>query len=196
MVLDWAGYPVQPDVFANYEHDTHFRCFQDETDPSLSAHIRLLLALKTRRDSSQYTSWVEKILKFVRDYQLNHAWTDKWHTSPFYLHSASIPALHAVDDVIASVHLQEVLGSQHSDGGWGYFGSSTLEETAYALQSLLYWHCHVSKIDKQVLTAGVAYLSLNMQKRQPSLWIGKCLYTPSNVVRAAVLSALHMYATL
>ena len=45
------------------------------------------------------------------------------------------------------------------------------------------------------MAAAAQHLRLHYNDNQlSSLWIGKSLYTPHNVVRAAVLSALHGYA--
>ena len=195
-VLDWGGYPVKTDVFASYEQDACFRCYPDETDPSLSANIRLLLALNTRPDAPHYADWVAKIVTFIQGYQMPHPWTDKWHTSPFYLSSISIPALAAVDYDLAAAQVHDILRSQKTDGGWGHFGFSTAEETAYALQSLLYWHCNIAKIENMCLRAATQYLSLHRYDRHVPLWIGKCLYMPPTLVGAAILAALNTYATL
>ena len=45
-VLRWGGYPVNTDIFAQFEEEDHFRCFPGEVDPSISATLRLVDALK------------------------------------------------------------------------------------------------------------------------------------------------------
>lgn len=196
-VLNWAGYPVSPQAFSYYEEADHFRCFADESDPSLSAHIRLLAALKMCPDYPETLRWIEKILGFLAEHaKANRAWTDKWHSSPFYLRSIAVSALHKLDNGLAAEHLRWILKTQHEDGGWGYFQRSTSEETAYALHALLYWHCHVAAVDTASIEQGVRYLLRHLDARKTPLWIGKCLYTPPQVVQAAILSALHCYAML
>ncbi len=198
VVLHWAGYPVDLSVFAYYEEADHFRCYIDETDPSLSAHIRLLAALKASPDDPDAVRWTKKILAFLQDHaQGNKVWTDKWHISPFYLRAAAVAALHTVDDQLAAEHFKWIVKNQHDDGGWGYYGVSTPEETAYALQAILHWHQHVEAVDDSCMTYAAQYLAahLNDSSYVP-LWIGKCLYTPQQVVHAAVLSALQGYVHL
>jgi len=196
MVLDWAGYAVRPEVFASYERETHFICFSDETDPSLSAHIRLLRALGSRSVGAGHEAWIAKILAFIQDFQVGHPWTDKWHASPYYVYGVCIPTLQPFDRELTSGHVRYILASQREDGGWGYFGKSTAEETAYAFQALLYWQRHVGGVDLGQLGAAAGYLSAHRNDRHTALWIGKCLYTPPLVVQAAILSALYSYSTL
>ena len=49
-VLRWGGYPVSPRIFKHYEGKDHFYCYHGETNPALSAQIRLLAALNPCRD--------------------------------------------------------------------------------------------------------------------------------------------------
>ncbi len=195
-VLRLAGYPVSPTVFETYEADEHFLCFPGETNPSVSAHVRLLSALQLCEDYPRYPQWVEKVLRVLRRFDENGSfWWDKWHASPYYVTSAALGALHGLADDLAHSRLKWILRTQNDDGGWGYLGTSTLEETAYCLEALLIWDRTVQRIDPSLLAAAAQFLQQNLGKiPYMPLWIGKSLYTPYVPVKAAVLGALFAYA--
>jgi halimadienyl-diphosphate synthase len=90
-----------------------------------------------------------------------------------------------------------IIKTQRPDGGWGYYGGSTSEETAYCLKALLHWHAHVDNVDEDVLAVAANYLQYHLDDQNyPPLWIGKCLYMPYYPVRSAILMALHHYRQL
>lgn len=196
-VLNWAGYNVSPDVFAYYEVAEHFLCYPEETNPALSAHVRLLAALRMCQNELDYPAWVSKIVNVLHKFDDNGSyWWDKWHVSPYYVSGVAVNALHGIDDHLAYSRLKWILRTQNDDGGWGYLGTSTAEETAYCLEALLRWHVNVTSIDRSLLDAAAEYLWKNFPERQhPPLWIGKSLYYPSGPVKAAVLGALYSYTT-
>ncbi len=197
-VLNWGGYDVSSDVFGYYEAEDHFLCYPEETNPALSAHVRLLAALRTCQDERNYRAWVSKIVDVLHRFDDNGSyWWDKWHASPYYVSGVAVNALHGVDDELAYSRLKWILRTQNDDGGWGYLGTSTAEETAYCLEALLYWHANVARIDRDLLDAAAEYLWKNLPGRQhPPLWIGKSLYYPPGPVKAAVLGALYSYTTM
>lgn len=197
-ILKWGGYPVDPDVFSSYELDNHFCCYHGETNPALSAHVRLLVALKQCEDHPRYEQWINKTVNTLRNMDDNGSfWWDKWHASPYYVNSTAVMALHNVDDDLAATRLKWIKRTQNDDGGWGYYGKSTPEETAYCLEALLFHHEFGSNVDMDMLDTAANYLRLNMTKTpyQP-LWIGKSLYTPQIPVKAVILSALYRYHQL
>jgi hypothetical protein len=62
------------------------------------------------------------------------------------------------------------------------------------LQSLLLWDRIGKRVDPKCIEAGANYLAQHLRDEYlPPLWIGKCLYTPHNVVRAAAIGALYSY---
>lgn len=197
-VLKWAGYPVSADVFSFYEEDDHFACYPGETNPALSAHVRLLAAIRLCEDHPRYSIWVEKILGALRIYDENGSfWWDKWHASPYYVNSTALSALYGLNDELAHSRLRWILRTQNDDGGWGYLDQSTPEETAYCLSALLQWHRNVEPLDQTRLNAAAKYLFRHAHdERYTPLWIGKSLYTPRNPVKSAVLGALYNYIQL
>jgi halimadienyl-diphosphate synthase len=84
-----------------------------------------------------------------------------------------------------------VLATQRVNGSWGRW-QGTAEETAYAVQVLL---GAAPRSDRTARAAarGLAYLSsVDGVAADPPLWHDKDLYTPTAIVRAAVLAAVRL----
>jgi halimadienyl-diphosphate synthase len=89
-----------------------------------------------------------------------------------------------------------VLATQRADGSWGRW-EGTLEETAYAMQTLLLpERVQGHAMDERYARAaarGLEYAQHGGEMSDyPSLWHDKDLYTPIAIVRAAILAALHL----
>lgn len=194
-LLRWGGYPVSADVFASFENQTHFNCYAGELDQSLSANMRTLAALQLEKSHPQYEKWSQKIVAMLRRYDLRGNFLfDKWHISPYYFTSTAIWTLHGIVDDLLPPLVKWITKTQRPDGGWGYYGDSTSEETAYCLEALLFWDRHVERVDADILHIAANYLQVHLNDQHyPPLWIGKCLYMPYYPVRAAILMALHSY---
>ena len=172
-----------------YEEKDHFRCFELEANPSISANIHVLNAL-VQAGLDQRNSSINKILNFLRKAKGQNAfWVDKWHSSPFYATSHAIIACAGLADEVVEESVKWILSSQNKDGSWGTY-LPTAEETAYALQALWVWNEKAAKVTKSVFKNGERWLREHMDQPYPPLWIGKCLYNPSLVIRSAVISAL------
>lgn len=191
-VLGQAGQPPDPQVLYQYEEATHFRCYALERNPSVSANAHILDALHyapvtTRRDR------VTKLLRFFRaTQQPGGYWRDKWHTSPYYATSQVILAATDWDPTLVAPALAWLVRTQHATGGWGW-ALPTVEETAYAVLALRIAQRRGVADCTTVLAAGRAYLwhqGWPLATSYPALWIHKALYTPVQVVQAAVLAAL------
>jgi halimadienyl-diphosphate synthase len=193
--LAWGGYPVDPAVFNHFESDDYFCCYHGETNVSLSAHARLLSALRLCEDHPRYPIWIEKTVNVLRRFDENGSfWWDKWHASPYYVNAAALNALYGVADDLAATRLKWIVRTQNDDGGWGYLGRSTPEETAYCLEALVRWDRDISPIEPTILDAAARYLQPHLgEARYTPLWIGKSLYTPHNPVKAAIAGALFSY---
>jgi hypothetical protein len=191
-ILKWAGYRVSADAFEYYEAEDHFCCYHEETNPALSAHVRLLAAMKMCESHPNYSIWVNKIVDTLHRFDENGSyWWDKWHASPYYVSSVALGALQGIDEKLARSRLRWILRTQNDDGGWGYLGESTPEETAYCLEALVRWNTSVEAIDKSLLGSAANYLWKHIgDDRKIPLWIGKSLYYPEGPVRAAILGAL------
>jgi halimadienyl-diphosphate synthase len=172
-----------------YEEKDHFRCFDLEANPSISANIHVLGALG-RAGLDQKNSSVQKVLRFLQKARGEYPfWIDKWHSSTYYATShAVIACARLASDLVANA-VEWILQTQNQNGSWGTY-ISTAEETAYALQALCVWNEHVARVPRSALENGARWLKEHMDLPYPPLWIGKCLYNPSLVIRSAVISAL------
>ena len=184
-------YGIEKDLASvlGYEEKDHFRCFDLEVNPSISANIHVLGALGQAGLTAKNSS-VNKIIHFLYKARgLQPYWMDKWHSSQYYATAHAIIACAGVANELVEESVQWMLGSQNSNGSWGTY-LSTAEETAYALQALWVWNQKVARIPKAILKNGARWLKENMDQPYQPLWIGKCLYSPSLVIRSAVISAL------
>ncbi len=196
-LLGRYGYPVNPDVFLQYEKDTHFACYTFERNPSIGANVHLLDALGTNLGYEHRQRIVRKIIRLLRASRVGDAfWSDKWHISPYYITTHAITALIGFDNALARDAVRWILSTQHSNGAWGFY-HPTCEETAYCLQALVLYHNQVEPIDLAALYRGARYLRQHSTNGVfPEMWIEKSLYTPVHIVEAAILSALIMVENL
>lgn len=194
-VLKWGGYDVDAGVFGNHIKDNRFCTYLDETDPSISVNVRVLAALRLCPDYPLTSDWVSMIISFLTEMDQNGSfWLDKWHASPYYVNSTAILALQGIADDLVESRLKWIIHTQNDDGGWGYLGQSTPEETAYCLLALLQQDRIDARIDPQILDAAEKYLRSHLLDTENTpLWIGKSLYTPHRPVRAVIASALFAY---
>ena len=193
--LSWGGYPVSAAVFDGYEADDFFCTYVGETNPSASAHIRLLAALRHAPQDNDNCRRIEKVVGVLHRLDENGSfWWDKWHSSPYYVTSAAVVSLEGIADDLAFSRLKWIIRTQNDDGGWGYHGVSTMEETAYCLRALLHVNGIRHNIDTSRINRAAAFLlKFFAFDDYPPLWIAKSLYTPLYPVKAAVLSALYEY---
>ncbi|HMR98771.1 MAG TPA: prenyltransferase/squalene oxidase repeat-containing protein [Anaerolineales bacterium] len=173
----------------SYEEKDHFRCFDLEANPSISANIHVLGALG-QAGLDMKNSSVQKVVRFLHKARgTNPFWADKWHASPYYATSHAIIACAGIANDLVAESVDWILSAQNKDGSWGAY-LKTAEETAYAVQALWIWNQKVTRVPKSAMTRAARWLSENMDKPYPPLWIGKCLYSPNLVIRSAVISAL------
>ena len=172
-----------------YEEKEHFRCFDLEVNPSISANIHILDGLLQSGLGTKNSS-VIKILHFLRKAKGERPfWVDKWHASAYYPTAHAVIACAGSANELVEDSVQWLIRSQNRDGSWGTY-LSTAEETAYAVQALWVWNEKVAKVSKTIFKNAANWLEANLDKPYPPLWIGKCLYSPQLVVRSAVISAL------
>jgi halimadienyl-diphosphate synthase len=172
-----------------YEEKDHFRCFDLEVNPSISANIHVLGALG-QAGLNEKNSSVSKVIHFLRKAKGDRLhWVDKWHSSPYYATSHAVIACAGLANDLVEDSVQWILDSQSRDGSWGTH-LPTAEETAYAIQALWLWNEKVARVPKTALKNGARWLKEHFDQPYPPLWIGKCLYSPNLVIRSAVISAL------
>ena len=184
-------YGIEKDLASvlSYEEKDHFRCFDLEVNPSISANIHVLGALGQAGLSAKNSS-VQKIIHFLHKSKGQQPfWVDKWHASPYYATAHAIIACAGLANDLVGESVEWILKTQNSNGSWGTY-VATAEETAYAMQALCVWNQKVARIPKSIIKNGARWLKENMHNPYPPLWIGKCLYSPHLVIRSAVISAL------
>ncbi len=190
-VLLKYGYDPDLDAILDFEEDTHFRCFAYESNPSISANIHVLGALRQANFAAD-SAVVHKVARFLSKQRVRGSyWLDKWHASPFYPTSHAVIIATGYLDGMVEKSIDWILEQQHADGSWGYY-APTAEETAYCLQALAIWNQRHNSIQPEVLQRGADWLQQNWQPPYEPLWVGKCLYNPQLVVYSAILSALKL----
>ena len=188
-VLTRFGRILDVEALLSYEEDAYFRCYALEANPSISVNIHMLGALRNTGLEVNHPT-IQKIISFLqRTMFIRSFWFDKWHSSPYYPTSHAIIVARGYAEELVQPAIDWLIDTQNADGSWGYY-LPTAEETAYALQALILWQQSGKKIPVQVIKKGLAWLNNHMDPPYPPLWIGKCLYTPTLVVRSAILSAL------
>ncbi len=198
-LLRACGYPVDALVFAAYEGDDYFFCYRGELDPSLMVNVRLLTSLRYVADDMPLKRrWLYKINALLEEESRNNQpimWTDKWHTSPYYVTNKVVSTLHGTMDHIITPHIDWLLQTQRDDGGWGW-AFTTQEETAYAIMALMTWATANPNATLQAaIKRGGDYLRHSVDDTHyPRLWITKSLYAPEFMIRAAIVAARQKYA--
>ncbi len=188
-----TNHDVDPNVFEVYEDTTHFNCYPSERSSSPIVNIRVLKAIKDIDKFNRRDEIIEKILKYLYIEQKEHTfWMDKWNISPYYCTGQAIEAIGDLDRNLTDKAVEWIIKTQNIDGSWG-LNMGTQEETSYALNALLWYHMNIDKIDTTVIKSGQSYLENNYQNDYyPELWLGKGLYSPYNVVKSSVITALFM----
>ncbi|MDX8036155.1 prenyltransferase/squalene oxidase repeat-containing protein [Lentzea sp. BCCO 10_0856] len=165
--------PRPTEVLDRYREARHFACFPNERTPSTSTNAHALQALGHDR---QLEEW-------LRDMQQRGGyWLDKWHASPYYATACVTNALRGNEKAA-----DWVLATQRRDGSWGRW-EGTYEETAYAIRILSWSRQDVS----EAMGRGAKFVQDWGDRPHPPLWHDKDLYTPTRIVQAEGLAALHL----
>jgi halimadienyl-diphosphate synthase len=190
----WANMPITADVLSYYELPTHFCCYLNETDPSPSANARVFSTLKYFPEHPSTPARQAKVIQALQEFdQTGIFWWDKWHVSPYYTTYVVTEALYDTNIEMVAPRIRWIMRTQRDDGGWGHLGASTAEETAYCLSALLIWDRNVERVAPEMLHQAAQYILSHLNDKPIPMWIGKSLYLPTYIVRAAILSALYLY---
>jgi len=198
-LLAYCGHQADLGLLRDFETPHGYLTFELERGFSASTNVHVLGALLL--DPAAMARQLDIVLRFLWDSRSSDGyWLDKWHLSPYYATCHAIPVLTGLDDRLCGDAVDWVLASQHADGSWGLAGG-TLEETGYAVNCLLAVQAAYPWA-RDAAARGARYLSDRCadgedgEQAYPPLWIGKVLYTPYRVVRAAVLGARYHYAQM
>ena len=196
-ILYTMQYCVDFRVFDAYCTGEYYMTFPYELDPSISANIHVLDFVQTCSHYPEKEDVEDRLVHFLKKHMYSPGfWQDKWHQSPYYPTSHAVFALCDLDPDLAEKAVSWIITTQNENGTWGCEGG-TGEETAYAVQALLYYHQKVDRIDISELSKGLSRTDrfLFPVHKFPELWMGKVLYTPLNVVFSSMVSASTMYNT-
>lgn len=201
-LLLMAGYDVNPATLARFQDkDTFiFKTYDFERNISIGTNLHALetLELMAGNYPNRYKVLEEITIRLLDNRIFNIYWIDKWHTSPYYATAHVLVGMLRHDAFLTYVcrpTIDWLLHTQRTDGSWGFYDHGTVEETAYVLTALLYFNQH-EKVKREVLQRAADFIASNHKgpdSDYPEMWIGKCLYTPHDVVRSAVLSALILF---
>jgi halimadienyl-diphosphate synthase len=191
-VLHDMNYPIDIGIVEKYNKGNYYATYNCEIGCSTSINIHVLDLIRSCLTFPNRNEMIEKLTCFLKkEMQTSGYWMDKWHISPYYPTSHAVFALCDIDQSLVEKAISWILKSQNENGMWGENGG-TLEETAYAIQALIYYHQKVSHIDiSGVLRAlpHINYAILTPSNTFPGLWIGKVQYAPVNVVWSTISSA-------
>ena len=194
-VLYRMQYPVDSWVLNTYDAGAHYLTFDFELDPSLSTNIHVLDFVRSCPEFPEKEEVSEQLVQFLRKHMHSRGfWLDKWHISPYYPTSHAVFPLCSIDPSLAEKAVSWIGETQNENGTWGVNGG-TREETAYAVQALMYYHQNVESIDISQVSKALPHVGslLFSSSTVPEQWIGKVLYTPMNVVFSSMVSASVMY---
>ena len=185
--------------------DGHFASFPRERHSSVGVNLHVLHALLHVPGYPDTARAIHQLLDYLENEQVHGMyWLDKWHISPYYATAHALRVLHELPPE-RKRRLQPMIDrswawlreSQNKDGSWGFYGEPTCEETAYAVLALATAGSpEHDEDDRQRCAAGLLYLSAAADAAEdgaevpfPSLWVDKCLYTPTLIVQAAIDAA-------
>jgi halimadienyl-diphosphate synthase len=210
-VLNRLGVHSPLDALWRFERPDHFVSYDGERTSSASANAHVLEAmlsvdaiglpaLATRRD---------KVVRYLLAERTTEGfWLDKWHLSPYYATLSCVLALSHLPDLAMRRELASTLAwlerTQRRGGGWGWY-EATVEETAYGLLTVMellrVLPERQTPANRGLLRRAYRYLVRRLPKpgqpsaSLPTLWVDKTLYVPPRVIQAAILAALHKYAS-
>jgi halimadienyl-diphosphate synthase len=158
----------------------------------------VLHALRAAANFPQRKQMLRKAIGFLEASRLDAGlWRDKWHVSGYYATGRVILALAGAGQAahrLLRPGVDWLLQTQREDGSWSEFDrAGTCEETAYALQALASLP-QLSAPIRRAMAGASKYLWQRIDEQvYPELWVGKGLYAPYAVIRAAILGALYTY---
>lgn len=192
-LLCQAGYPVSIDPVMKFWNGKVLEGYIGERVTSLSVNIHALQALRDAHRYGtvppEYNLMVNKILDWINN-KLNTdpLLIDNWHLSPAYPLGRAIPVLKDYDLKLTQRCIEKILTDQQADGGWGYYGVSTEEETALCVIGLLNAYEASLLKSKEPLIQAAKFLHSHQSEMQhrPRLWLAKALYLPVNLVESII----------
>ncbi|WP_201761857.1 MULTISPECIES: prenyltransferase/squalene oxidase repeat-containing protein [unclassified Nonomuraea] len=197
--LSLLGMPVEPRPLAAFDTGAHFCTWRNEDGFSVSVNAHVLdaygqYARARPATAGAYAPVMTRVARWLAGRQESDgSWRDRWHASPYYATLSCVLALGefggpAYTEAVRAAR-EWVVSTQRDDGSWGRWAGMP-EETAYAVQTLLLSGPEPDERCVAAAALGDAFLSrMGDFADYPPLWHDKDLYTPTAIVRAAVLAA-------
>jgi hypothetical protein len=198
VILSRLGHEPDPHVFDRYWQGTFFVTYKvhDKGHPCPNIHALEALALSSHPRKDEF---IDATLRFLRSSMIdgNH-FQDYWHLSPAYPTCHAIFAFHLTEETLMERCVDFFIDTQRDDGSWGFTsngnGLGTLEETAFALQGLLYYNQHVTSIDLDPVYRGIEFILDGFPSAHyPEMWWAKVLNSYHNMVESGCIGALLMF---
>jgi hypothetical protein len=198
IVLNYAGREPDPRVFDAYWKRDHFVTYTVESRGRVGPNLHALEAI-AQSSHPDKDDLIDATARWLRGEMVDGThFVDDWHLSPAYATSHAIYAFHLTEEALMERCVSFFLDTQSDDGSWGFIsngnGLGTLEETAFALQGLLYYDRNVQRVDPDVIHRGIDYVLDNYPTaKYPEMWVAKVLYAPGNIIESLVQGVLMMF---
>ncbi|MFI7467130.1 prenyltransferase/squalene oxidase repeat-containing protein [Nonomuraea sp. NPDC049646] len=200
--LALLGVPYEPASLAAFDTGAHFCTWQGEDGTSVSVNAHVLDALgqyaRVRPAAGEaYRPRIERVARWLAERQRpDGSWSDRWHASPYYATLSCMLALGEFGGARYAGAVRKgrewILSTQRADGSWGRWAGRP-EETAYGMQALLLAGPEPDERCRGAARRGYEYLNRTANLTDyPPLWHDKELYSPTAIVRAAVIAAQHV----
>ena len=181
-VLKWAGYPVSDEGLLALWSNNCTKNYPNERGASVSTNIHLLTALRFAPHHVR-NHYADRVIAWLKEQaKPDTLFDDKWHLSPFYPVSHALTAFLDLDKEMEKRCYEFILEHQHEDGGWGWHGRSTLEESGHCILALNEaYHAGLMK-DIGPLKKAARLFQVPSVIASERMWIGKALYRPVEIV--------------
>ena len=185
-ILKWAGYPVSDEGLLALWSDNCTKNYPNERVASVSTNIHLLTALRFASDEVR-NYYVRHVIAWLKEQaKPDTLFDDKWHLSPFYTVSHALSAFLGLDREMENRCYEFILDHQREDGGWGWQGRSTLEESAHCILALSEaYHAGLFKDTNPLQKASKLFRSASIEATE-RMWIGKAQYRPVEIVESLI----------
>mgnify|MGYP000199748719 CR=1 FL=1 len=194
-LLNMSGVLIDSDFLKYFSTPGGLICYPGERSGSFGSHyVNFLFALPFLNHNDDYSA--DTIADFLKASAKDGYWDDKWHISPFYASCRFALALSRDQTQSAALTkiVRRIIKAKKKNNLWGSGGQGTVEETAYALISLLK-QINIKNNFNDTIKKGFESLnqSANVRGDYPEMWVGKSLFAPANIVKIAIFSALLFY---
>ncbi len=182
------------DVLLRYKRQDYFITYPFEIGTSNMVNLHVLdMLLETNASKWNREFNIDQLVSFIAK-QISPEYGiggDKYHYSPYCQNCHAVLTLSKNYPSLSRKLVDWLFANQDINGLWGITGP-TVEETAYAVLALCYYHIHAEKLDLTILNNAIDYLVAD-HGPYPNLWLSKVAYTPIETVKAHILAALELY---